>query len=79
MALESICSSDAVTASTDGELRKVMAEAEVGDDVFGEDPTVRALEERVAEAAGTERRCSCRRARWQRSRVACANRPGDTV
>ena len=31
-----------------------MAEAEVGDDVFGEDPTVRALEERSAELLGAE-------------------------
>lgn len=31
-----------------------MAAAELGDDVFGEDPTVRALEERAAELLGTE-------------------------
>jgi len=31
-----------------------MAEAEVGDDVFGDDPTVRALEERSAELLGKE-------------------------
>jgi threonine aldolase len=31
-----------------------MAEAEVGDDVYGEDPTVRRLEERVAELLGLE-------------------------
>ena len=31
-----------------------MAEAEVGDDVYGEDPTVRALEERVADLLGAE-------------------------
>ena len=30
-------------------MRRAMAEAEVGDDVFGEDPTVNALEERAAE------------------------------
>lgn len=30
------------------EMRRVMAEAEVGDDVFGEDPTVNALEEEMA-------------------------------
>lgn len=33
-------------------MRRVMAEAEVGDDVWGEDPTVRALQERVAELLG---------------------------
>jgi threonine aldolase len=35
-------------------MRKAMAEAEVGDDVYGEDPTVRRLEERVAELLGVE-------------------------
>ena len=29
-------------------MRRAMADAEVGDDVFGEDPTVNALQERVA-------------------------------
>ena len=33
-------------------MRRAMAEAEVGDDVYGEDPTVRRLEERVAEILG---------------------------
>jgi threonine aldolase len=33
-------------------MRKAIAQAEVGDDVYGEDPTVRALEERVAELLG---------------------------
>jgi len=31
-----------------------MARAEVGDDVYGEDPTVRALEEQVAALVGKE-------------------------
>ncbi len=35
-------------------MRKAMAEAEVGDDVYGEDPTVRRLEERTAEVLGKE-------------------------
>jgi len=39
--------SDTVTRPT-AAMRHAMAEAEVGDDVFGEDPTVRRLEERVA-------------------------------
>lgn len=39
--------SDTVTKPTD-EMRAAMAHAEVGDDVYGEDPTVRMLEERVA-------------------------------
>jgi threonine aldolase len=36
------------------EMRAAMAAAEVGDDVYGEDPTVRALEARVAEILGKE-------------------------
>ena len=35
-------------------MRQAMAHAEVGDDVFGEDPTVAALESRVAELLGHE-------------------------
>lgn len=35
-------------------MRRAMAEAEVGDDVYGEDPTVRALEERTAGLLGKE-------------------------
>ncbi len=45
--------SDTVT-KPDAEMRRAMAEAEVGDDVYGEDPTVRALEEEGAEALGFE-------------------------
>ncbi len=43
--------SDTVTQPTD-QMRKAMAEAEVGDDGYGEDPTVRRLEERYAEIVG---------------------------
>jgi threonine aldolase len=39
--------SDTVTTPTEA-MRTAMAHAEVGDDVFGEDPTVRRLEERIA-------------------------------
>jgi threonine aldolase len=35
-------------------MRKAMAGAEVGDDVFGEDPTVNRLQERAAELSGKE-------------------------
>jgi len=45
--------SDTVTRPTP-EMRKAMAEAEVGDDVYGEDPTVNRLEARAAEALGME-------------------------
>lgn len=45
--------SDTVTRPT-LEMRRAMAEAEVGDDVFGEDPTVNQLEARAAEILGKE-------------------------
>ena len=45
--------SDTVTRPTDA-MRRAMAEAEVGDDVFGEDPTVARLQERVAAMLGFE-------------------------
>ncbi|HKV12255.1 MAG TPA: low specificity L-threonine aldolase [Thermoanaerobaculia bacterium] len=45
--------SDTVTRP-DEEMRRAMAEAEVGDDVFGEDPTVLRLEEEAAAAVGLE-------------------------
>ena len=45
--------SDTVTQPTLG-MRKAMAEADVGDDVYGEDPTVRRLEHRVADLLGME-------------------------
>ena len=45
--------SDTVTRPTEA-MRTAMARAEVGDDVYGEDPTVRALEERVAALFGHE-------------------------
>lgn len=45
--------SDTLTRPTAG-MRRAMAEAEVGDDVYGEDPTVNALQERVAELLGHE-------------------------
>ncbi len=45
--------SDTVTRPTPA-MRKAMLEAEVGDDVFGEDPTVNSLQERVAQMLGKE-------------------------
>ena len=45
--------SDTVTKPT-ARMRRAMAEAEVGDDVFGDDPTVDALERRMAEIFGKE-------------------------
>jgi threonine aldolase len=43
--------SDTLTKPSAG-MRQAMAEAEVGDDVYGEDPTVNALEREVAELLG---------------------------
>ncbi|MGH2739599.1 MAG: threonine aldolase family protein [Actinomycetota bacterium] len=45
--------SDTQTRPTDG-MRRAMAEAEVGDEQLGEDPTVNRLQERVAELLGKE-------------------------
>ncbi|HWE96966.1 MAG TPA: GntG family PLP-dependent aldolase [Tepidisphaeraceae bacterium] len=45
--------SDTVTKPTPA-MRRAIAEAEVGDDVFGEDPTVNALERATAELLGKE-------------------------
>jgi threonine aldolase len=45
--------SDTVTRPT-AAMREAMAAAPVGDDVYGEDPTVTALEQRVAELLGQE-------------------------
>src|ERR671920_160034 len=45
--------SDTVTRPTEG-MRRAMLEATVGDDVFGEDPTVNRLEEYVADLLGKE-------------------------
>lgn len=46
--------SDTVTRPT-SEMRRAMAEAVVGDDVYADDPTVNALEEESAAAVGKER------------------------
>ncbi len=46
--------SDTVTKPSPA-MREAMARAEVGDDVYGEDPTVRRLEEQVAALLGKER------------------------
>ena len=45
--------SDTVTQPTPA-MREAMAHADVGDDVYGDDPTVRALEARTAEILGKE-------------------------
>ncbi|SDE99418.1 Beta-eliminating lyase [Thermus arciformis] len=45
--------SDTLTRPTPA-MRKAMAEAEVGDDVYGEDPTVSRLQAMAAEMLGAE-------------------------
>ena len=45
--------SDTVTKPTE-EMRQAMARAPVGDDVYGEDPTVNELEEKAADILGKE-------------------------
>src|SRR5512143_116754 len=50
--------SDTVTRPTE-KMRKAMAEAVVGDDVLGDDPTVQALERRAAEIMGKEAALFC--------------------
>jgi threonine aldolase len=50
--------SDTLTAPTPG-MRAAMAAALVGDDVYGEDPTINALEERVADLLGHQAGLFC--------------------
>ncbi len=50
--------SDTVTRPT-ATMREAMARAEVGDDVYGEDPTVNALQRRVADELGFEAALWC--------------------
>ena len=45
--------SDTVTRPT-AAMRRAMADAEVGDDLFGDDPTVIRLQERVAALTGKQ-------------------------
>jgi len=71
--------SDTVTRPTQA-MRRVMAEAEVGDDVFGDDPTVKRLEETAAALTGKEAALfvpSGTMANQIAVRVVC--RPGDEI
>lgn len=71
--------SDTVTRPT-AAMRAAMAEAEVGDDVYGEDPTVRALEEEVAELLGKEAALFVTSGTMgNQLAIACQTRPGDEV
>ena len=71
--------SDTVTKPTPA-MRKAMAEAEVGDDVYGEDPTVHALEERVAALLGKEAALFVTSGSMgNQLAIAVQTRPGDEV
>jgi threonine aldolase len=56
--------SDTVTRPTEA-MRAAMLAAPVGDDVYGEDPTVTELERRVADALGLRPACTASLARWR--------------
>ena len=67
--------SDTVTRPSEA-MRAAMARAEVGDDVYGEDPTVRGSRSGSRRCSGTRRRCSPRPGRWPTcSRSAWSSRP----
>ena len=55
--------SDTFTRPT-AAMRRAMAEAEVGDDVYGEDPTVNRLQSRAAELSSAKPRYSSPPAAW---------------
>lgn len=71
--------SDTVTQPS-SEMRQAMAEAEVGDDVFGEDPTVNRLQEVVAELLGKEAALFVPSGTMGNEIcIKCHTRPGDEV
>lgn len=71
--------SDTLTKPSPG-MRKAMAEAEVGDDVFGEDPTVNLLQQRVAELLGKEAGLFVASGTMgNQIAINCHTRPGDEV
>ena len=71
--------SDTVTRPTPG-MRRAIAEAVVGDDVFGDDPTVQELERRVADLAGKEAALYVPSGTMgNQLAVASQTRPGDEV
>lgn len=71
--------SDTVTRPTP-EMRRAIAEAEVGDDVFGDDLTVRRLEERTADLLGHEAGLFVPSGTMgNQLAIRCHTRPGDEV
>src|SRR5437773_10094186 len=71
--------SDTVTRPTPA-MRRAMAEAVVGDDVLGDDPTVQELERRLASLAGMEAALFVPSGTMgNQLAVHCHTRPGDLV
>jgi threonine aldolase len=71
--------SDTITRPTDA-MRKAMATAEVGDDVFGEDPTVNRLQEVAADLTGKEAALFVTSGTMgNQAAIAASTRPGDAV
>ena len=71
--------SDTVTKPSAG-MRKAMAEAEVGDDVYREDPTINKLQERVADMLGKEAALFVPSGTMaNQAALAAYTRPGDEV
>jgi threonine aldolase len=71
--------SDTVTRPTPA-MRDAMAHAEVGDDVFGEDPTVRALEDEMARITGKDAALFVTSGTMgNQLAIAIQTRPGDEV
>jgi len=71
--------SDTVTQPTPA-MRRAMAEAEVGDDVFGDDPTVRRLEERIADLFAREAALFCPSGTMANQiSIGLGVRPGDEI
>ena len=71
--------SDTITRPTQ-QMRHAMANAEVGDDVFGDDPTVNLLEETVAEILGKEAALFVPSGTMANQiAVRCHTQPGDEV
>lgn len=71
--------SDTVTKPTVG-MREAMSHAEVGDDVFGEDPTVNRLQETVAELLGKEAALFVPSGTMSNQiAIKCHTQPGDEV
>jgi len=71
--------SDTVTKPTEA-MRAAMASAEVGDDVYGEDPTVNRLQEVAAELTGKEAALFVTSGTMgNQAAIAATTRPGDAV